>query len=107
MKPDLSSLLPTEAVEARPPTPGYAPLRAMHAFLSDAPAGLDVERRDVYAFTNWCMVLAFSTHSVYLVLFAVYVQIEKCHDLKGKLDGWNERIHLIYQNDDKNKSDLR
>jgi len=46
------------------------PILAIHRFLSDAPAGLDAERRDQYAFTNWCMVLALSTHLAYVLIFA-------------------------------------
>lgn len=45
------------------------PLWALHSFLADAPAHLEGERRDQYALTNWCMVLALVTHLSYVVVF--------------------------------------
>jgi class 3 adenylate cyclase len=45
-------------------------LAAVHGFFSDAPPGLDAERRDAFAFTNWSMSLALMAHATYLLLFA-------------------------------------
>jgi class 3 adenylate cyclase len=50
----------------------FAPIVALHRFLAEEPpGGLTAAHRDVYAFTNWCMLLALCTHLAYIGLFSL------------------------------------
>ena len=45
------------------------PVWALDRFLSHPPEGLPPQNVDVYAFTNWCMVLALVSHASFALLF--------------------------------------
>lgn len=47
------------------------PIQAIDRFFSVPPAGLAPQNVDVYAFTNWCMLLALISHASFALLFTL------------------------------------
>lgn len=47
------------------------PIQAIDRFFSEPPAGLEPQNVDVYAFTNWCMLLALVSHASFALLFTL------------------------------------
>ena len=58
-----------DAPEERERAPIMRPIQAIDRFFSEPPAGLAPQNVDVYAFTNWCMLLALVSHASFSLLF--------------------------------------